>query len=165
MNCPPDGIEVVVNSTTLRVYRNGDVFRRMRGNGGYWRLVANTANHSDGYNTVGCAGISYMRHRIIAYAFLNLDIADVSKQIDHINGDRLCNNVDNLRIVSAQENQHNRTTAKGYHWRKDVNKWQAKIKLNHKTINLGYYHTPEEARAAYLAAKLIHHPSAPTYDA
>lgn len=163
MNCPPDGIEVVVNSQVLMVYRCGDVYRLLKN--GDWRLVANTPSNRNGYNYFPCAGINYRRHRVIAYAFLNLDIEDTSQCIDHINGDKLCNNVDNLRIVSHQENQHNRTKAKGYYWRKDMNKWNAQLKLNRKTIYLGYYDTPEEARAAYLAAKLIHHPSAPTYDA
>lgn len=163
MNCPADGIEVVVNSTTLRVYRNGDVFRIFRNKD--WQFIKNTPSNRQGYNQVKCAGKLYMRHRIIAYAYLNLDIDDASRQVDHINGEKLCNNVDNLRIVSHQENQHNRTKAKGYTWCKRKNKWVASIKLNRKRIHLGLHNTPEEARAAYLAAKIIYHPSAPTYAA
>jgi hypothetical protein len=163
MNIPADGIQCTVNSQVLMVYRCGDVYRLLKN--GDWRLVANTANNGVGYNQVSCGYKLFYRHRIIAYAYLGLDIDDLTKQIDHINGIRQCNNVDNLRIVSAQENQHNHTKAKGYTWCKAYNKWKAKISLNNKTINLGYYNTPEEAREAYLAAKLIHHPSAPIRDA
>lgn len=163
MNYPADGIEVVVNSQLLRVYRNGDVYRLLKN--GDWRLVANTANTANGYNNVRCGNKKYYRHRIIAYAYLNLDINDTKQCIDHINGNKVCNNVDNLRVVSAHENTHNQTKAKGYTWNKSTNKWKAQIKINGKYIYLGEYHTPEEARAAYLAAKLIHHPSAPTYAA
>jgi len=163
MNYPADGVSITVNSQLLRVYRNGDVYRLLRN--GDWRLVPNTGNNGDGYNCVKCCAKKYYRQRIIAYAYLNLDIDDLSRQVDHINGDKLCNNVDNLRIVSAQENTHNRTKAKGYSWHKHTNKWQAQIMVNSKSIHLGYYDTPEEARAAYLAGKLIHHPSAPTYAA
>ena len=47
------------------------------------------------------------RHRIIAYAFLNLNINDNSKQVDHQNGDRTNNNIANLRVVNPQQNQWN----------------------------------------------------------
>ena len=159
MNLPADAIEVTVNGSKLRVYRNGDVFRMIKNQD--WRLVKNTPNGSTGYNQVGCGDSKYYRHRIIAYAYLNLDIDDISKHIDHINGNPLCNHLDNLRIVTHQENNHNRTRAKGYYWNKRNKKWRASIGLNGKTIDLGHYDTEEEARAAYLAAKLIYHPSAP----
>lgn len=163
MNLPPDGIQCTVNSQKLMVYRCGDVWRLLKN--GNWRFVKNTATDRNGYNRVGCGNKPYMRHRIIAYAYLNLDIDDVSQCIDHINGIRLCNHVDNLRIVPPELNMHNHTKAKGYSWNKHNNKWHAQIKLNNKNIFLGLYDTEEEARAAYLAGKLIYHPSAPIYDA
>lgn len=163
MNCPADGVSITVNSQAFMVYRCGDVYRLLRN--GDWRLVPNTANTANGYNHVRCSNKLYLRHRIIAYAYLNLDIDDASQCIDHINGNKVCNNVDNIRIVSAQENSHNQTKAKGYTWNKSTNKWQAKLKVAGKDIYLGEYHTEQEARAAYLAGKLIHHPSAPTYAA
>lgn len=163
MNLPPDGIQCTVNSQKLMVYRCGDVWRLLK-NGG-WRFVVNKKNGNNGYNRVGCGKKNYMRHRIIAYAYLNLDIDDLTKQIDHINGDRLCNHLDNLRIVSLQENNHNLTKAKGYSWNKVNKNWNAHIHLNNNKIHIGCYDTEEKARAAYLAAKLIYHPSAPIYDA
>ena len=106
MNLPSDGVHVTVNNQVLMVYRCGDVFRLLKN--GNWKFVKNTDNHN-GYNLVGCFGKLYRRHRIIAYAYLNLDIADSTKQIDHMNGDRLCNHVDNLRIVTHKENCCNKT--------------------------------------------------------
>jgi hypothetical protein len=158
MNLPADGVSVTVNSQVLMVYRCGDVFRLMKN--GDWRLVKNTA-YSQGYNQVGCNGKLYLRHRIIAYAYLNLDIDNTSKPIDHINGNKLCNSVNNLRIVTTEENQHNRLNTKGYSWDKSKSKWKPQIMVNKKRIHIGNYDTEEEARAAYLAAKLIYHPSAP----
>ena len=162
MNIPADGVHVTVNGQVLMVYRCGDVFRLWKN--GDWRFVKNTANHNKGYNQVGCCGKVYRRHRIIAYAYLNLDIDDLIQQIDHINGDRLCNHIDNLRIVTNQENCHNKRMVKGYCYDKEKKKWRAKIVVNNKTINLGRFDTKEEARKTYLAAKLIHHPSAPIYE-
>jgi hypothetical protein len=160
MNLPADGIQVTINSQKLTVYRCGDVYRLMKS--GNWKYIENTDN-SHGYNLVVCCKKMFMRHRIIAYAYLNLDIEDTTQCIDHINGDLLCNHLDNLRIVSHKENQHNRTKAKGYYWSKQNKKWHAKIAVNYKTIHLGHFDTEQEAHTAYIQAKLIHHPSAPSY--
>jgi len=82
-------------------------------------------------------------------------------QVDHINGMPHDNRRSNLRIVTPQENQHNRRSAKGYCWDTRDRRYKAYIVLNNKTINLGYFDTEVEARAAYVAAKKIYHPSAP----
>jgi hypothetical protein len=82
---------------------------------------------------------------------------EVVEQIDHINGIRDDNSISNLRNVTHQQNQWNRKTAKGYYWDKNVKKWQAKIKLNNKTIYLGYFDKEEDARNAYLEAKEKYH--------
>ena len=97
----------------------------------------------------------YSIHRIIAYAYLGLDINNPKSQIDHKNRDRLDNRVSNLRIVSHQENQWNRG-AKGYSKRGD--KYEARIRLNEKYIYLGTYDTRELAHNAYLIGKQIYHP-------
>ena len=77
--------------------------------------------------------------------------------IDHINMVKTDNRICNLRSVTNQQNCFNRTNAKGYTWNKRHSKWMSKIKVNSKTINLGYYNTEQEARNAYLAAKEIYH--------
>lgn len=161
MNLPADGVHVTVNGQVLMVYRCGDIYRLMKN--GDWKFIENTDN-SHGYNIVNCCKKRYRRHRIIAYAYLNLDIDDLTQEIDHINGNRICNHVDNLRIVSRQHNCHNYTKAKGYTWNKSRNMWYAKIKLNNKSIHLGCFENEDDARAAYLQAKLIHHPSCPAYE-
>ena len=81
--------------------------------------------------------------------------------VDHMNGNPLDNRKSNLRIATSQVNQHNQRKAKGY-FKKD-NGWQAQITVNKKKIYIGYYKTEAEARAAYLKAKQIYHPSAPTH--
>ena len=89
--------------------------------------------------------------------FLGLDIADLSKQIDHIDGNRTNNSLGNLRIVNHQQNHFNRTKTKGYYWNKQLNKWQAYIGLNGRNIYLGRFDNESDAHSAYLSAKLIHH--------
>lgn len=78
-------------------------------------------------------------------------------EVDHVNGNPLDNRRCNLRAVTAQQNQWNRVRARGYAWDKQTERWKAHIHLNDKKIHLGYFETEDEARAAYLAAKQVHH--------
>jgi hypothetical protein len=96
---------------------------------------------------------SILKHQFIYY----MATGKIVKQIDHINGNRVDNRIDNLREATNQQNSFNRTTAKGYCWNKSNSNWMAKIKLNNKTIYLGSFDTETEARNAYLKAKEIYH--------
>ena len=77
-----------------------------------WSEAEGSINNS-GYVRVRLNGKVYKNHRIIAYAFLGLDINNPKQIIDHIDKNRQNNNVNNLRIVTSQENSFN-TNAKGY---------------------------------------------------
>lgn len=72
--------------------------------------------------------------------------------VDHIDGDRLNNTLENLRVVSPAENYWN-ADHKGYHFNKRAQKYIAVINANGKHTYLGSHATPEEAHAAYLQAK------------
>jgi len=76
--------------------------------------------------------------------------------VDHIDGDKLNNSIENLRLVSHQQNQFN-TKAKGYTWYKKVKKWMAQICLDGKIIYLGLFDNEDESRAKYLEAKKKYH--------
>jgi hypothetical protein len=105
---------------------------------------------------------NYLKHRLIYFAYnQDWEIQNgciKTNSIDHIDGDRLNNNIENLRKVTHQQNCFNITTAKGYTWNNKANKWQAKIKVNGKTIHLGYFDNEIDARQAYLNVKHIYHP-------
>ena len=79
------------------------------------------------------------------------------EQIDHINGDKADNRICNLREVTTQQNTWNRKDVKGYTYRKDRNKFVARIIVDGKRIGLGHYETEDEAYEAYLAAKKVYH--------
>ena len=74
--------------------------------------------------------------------------------VDHINGDPLDNRRENLRKGTAQENAQNATRAKGYCWFPRDRRWAAWIRLDGKNKHLGYFDREEDARAAYVSARL-----------
>jgi hypothetical protein len=87
--------------------------------------------------------------------------------IDHINGVRTDNRIENLRCVSGTVNTQNKrlgscknkTGFLGVHMsRGDPQKcFRAKIMVGGKQIHLGGYPTPEEAHKAYVIAKRKYH--------
>ena len=98
-----------------------------------------------------CVGINYKSYRAHRLVFL-MHKGYLPKTIDHINGDRLDNRIENLRAATVGQNQHNRKTNanntsgyKGVSWNKGCNKWLSQIKLEGKRIHLGYFDNVEEA--------------------
>ena len=148
-------VPVIVNGETVYVNRWGDLWRwkrnRMWSSPKFTRIAYNP--HPNGYIYPGIGNKHVFQHRIIAAAFLGLDMADSKCQVDHINGIRHDNRLENLRLVTNQQNQWNRPKVKGYYWNKASRKWHARIMIDGKPQHLGYFDTEEEARAAYLEAK------------
>jgi HNH endonuclease/AP2 domain len=74
---------------------------------------------------------------------------------DHINGDKLDNRRENLRITTRSQNNMNQKKTrgtskyKGVHWHNQRNKWKAEIKINGKAKYLGLFLTEYEAAMAY----------------
>ena len=79
--------------------------------------------------------------------------AEAGQIVDHINHNKLDNRIENLRIVTSQENARNRRKQTGVFQRKENGKWQAQIMVNYKNIRLGCYETYEEALQARLKAE------------
>lgn len=118
------------------------------------KLVKNVAN-SNGYCLVRFNGRQMHYHRIV-WTLLNGDIPE-GMQIDHIDGNRVNNDVNNLRLVTPRENQQNLVSHRngdlvGCTYFKRYRKWQAQIWVNGKYKYLGLYETEQEAHEAYLKA-------------
>ena len=154
--------ELVLNNRRLKLV-DGEIYLWKPIKNPYWKKVKYCVN-KDGYYTITIHHKkykkSYLVHRVI-YKFNNpeWDIHDSSgdNQVDHIDNCRSNNNIENIRIVNHSENQQNRLSTKGYYWNKKEQKYHAQIRINHKSIYLGIYDTPEEARDAYLIAKPKYH--------
>ena len=76
------------------------------------------------------------------------EILDKSLQIDHIDRNSLNDRIENLRLVTAFENQQN-TNTKGYYWDKVTQSWKVERTRNGKRKWLGRYKTEAEAKEVY----------------
>lgn len=85
-----------------------------------------------------------------------------SKNIDHINGDKDDNTVENLRLCDQTENNQNQIAQRSHRVLPigvslHRGKYRARIMLHSAEHHLGVFDTKEEAYAAYLAAKMRLH--------
>jgi hypothetical protein len=119
---------------------------------------------SDGYRQIGIDGQPEKAHRLVWLVVYGVWPAG---QIDHIDGDRANNRVDNLRDVSGSENQWNLNRPWGAVGMVGVtrhgDRFRSSISAKGVKRDLGMFDTAETARSAYLAAKRDLHPSAPAH--
>ena len=132
-------------------YKNGDK---------NWREKTLNDN-GNGYLITGINYKKYLFHRIVYYAYnQDWDIYDSSygNTIDHLDRNKLNNNISNLRPATRREQQLNRDfsiNAKGYYYNKTQQKYQAQIRLNNKLIHLGLFSTEQEAANKTQKVKLL----------
>jgi hypothetical protein len=112
----------------------------------------------NGYRDIMINGKRYKEHRI---AWLYARGVMPTNLIDHINGIKDDNRIENLREATKSQNSANRgkpnsstSGCKGVSWSKAAKKWKAQIGTHCKKIYLGVFTNIEDASAAYQAAAL-----------
>lgn len=108
-----------------------------------------------GYRVIKIEGRAFHSSRL---AWLYVHGRWPSDRIDHINGIRTDNRINNLRECTHAENCRNRKAIgrgmKGV--QKQCKRWAARIKLDGKLIHLGTFDTEIEAHEAYCVAARKH---------
>jgi len=125
----------------------------------YWYELKGCVHKGTGYIRVRINNKTYQHHRLVYFLHNNdWDIHDTccDNSIDHIDRDKSNNNIENLRVVTHQQNHWNRD-GKGYYFHKARGKYEAQINVDGKSKSLGLFETEDEARRAYLNAKAKHH--------
>lgn len=110
-----------------------------------------------GYRELEFEGRAYQEHRVVWRMMKGVWPED---QIDHRDGNRGNNRIDNLIPCSNAENQQNISSSPkgknkyvGVYPHKASGGFQARIMKNRKSYKLGLFDTPEEAHEAYKTAK------------
>jgi hypothetical protein len=109
----------------------------------------------NGYRSVQINGRCYGIHQLVAIAFLGHKTSGKKMVIDHIDCNKLNNNVSNLRIVTNRYNVYRiknnySSKYKGVTWKKDMKKWIARIRIKDKTCYIGKFTCEICAHLAYL---------------
>ena len=112
------------------------------------------------YRTTRHDGRVYLNHRLVWLWHGR----ELPKMIDHINGDKLDNRIENLRAATPSQNQcnhpircTNKSGVKGVHWDKRLRKWHARVFFENRTYPLGWFTDLEQAKAAANAARTAMH--------
>lgn len=141
-------------------YRDGQLFWKFSRVGVSKGKRAGSFQKALGYRRVMIDRVGHMEHRII---FL-MNYGYLPEMIDHINGTRDDNRLENIRAATCQQNQYNRKVAftnklqiKGVFFDVERNKYRAVIRINGKSKILGRFPTVEAAKLAYNEAAEKHH--------
>jgi len=155
------------DATRVSADRLKQVFRYDEGAGHlYWVSPASRSvkpgqiagrKSDNGYRQIMVDNRRYAEHRLVWLWFHG---SHPEHEIDHINGVRDDNRIENLRPATKGENQQNIAGARksnptgllgvSYHAGR---RWRAQIRVDGVKHYLGLFPSPEEAHAAYLKAK------------
>ena len=146
-------INVIELKKTFRI--KGGNLERLDHRSNVWK-IAESKNNNHGYCIIYFNGRKVAYHRIMWMVCKNESIPK-GYEIDHINGNRIDNRIENLRIVSRRENQQNRKEHRNGHilgqtYHKRTNTYVSQIQIGGTNIKIGYFKTPELAHRAYTVA-------------
>ena len=141
-------------------YRDGALIWKVRSSKTAGRIkiggIAGTIE-KNGYIRITIERKPYRMHQLVF--MYHKGYLTKGMEIDHIDGDRTNNRIENLREVTRAQNALNRkyfkntSGVKGVSWCNQRKKWVAQIVVDGRNKHLGRYDTIEEAAAAAIAGR------------
>ena len=139
-------------------YRDGKLYHLKSGSGVTVGKLA--GNYSQPYVAVKIKQSAYKLHRVI----FMMHHGYCPETIDHINGNKHDNRIENLRGATHVENKRNKALdltnksgVKGVYWAKQAKKWVAQMWVNGKKRHLGCFDDLNLAQEFMeLAREMVH---------
>lgn len=151
----PDAEELNV----LFEYKDGVLFWKQRKPGRKIGVPAGTVN-TIGYVVVQLSGNFIYAHRIVFKMFTGQE----PETVDHINGNKSDNHIENLRGCTFAENvlnkpltKQNKSGVKNVSWYAPYKKWRVALRVQSKQKNFGYFADIELAELVAAEARDKHH--------
>jgi hypothetical protein len=143
--------QITINGVEITAHSDGSITKPF-----YNTRTKRTFGCKDkiGYMVVSIAYKTFHMHRIVAQAFLS-DFSDFP-EVDHIDGDKVNNDIGNLRMATRfSQTQAYRSKCKGcsskyrgVSWNKRNGKWLASCEINGKQKYIGSFDCEKEAAIA-----------------
>lgn len=140
-------------------YRNGHLYRK-------FSIGCSKAGDKVGFtNDKGYLAVNIEKKCIPVHRLIwMMQHGEMPSLIDHIDGDRQNNRIENLRLADRYGNAQNKrmhrnntSGVKGVSWHKRGKKWKAQIVCNGQNYNLGLYDLIDEAEEVVsLAREMLH---------
>ena len=126
--------------------------------------IAGRTNH--GYKAIGFMGREYMAHRLIFmfhHGYLPIEV-------DHIDGNKMNNRIENLRPATHSENLKNQkikinnvSGLKNVGWARREQKWRVRLTVNGKDKHIGYFKDRDLADLVAIEACDLYHKQFSSY--
>ena len=140
-------------------YKDGNLYRKIS-------LGRTKAGDKVGFvNDKGYVAVNIDKECIALHRIIwMIQYGQMPTLIDHIDGNRQNNRIENLRLADRCGNAQNKrmhrnntSGVKGVYWHKKANKWKAQIACKNKHYNLGLYDALSEAdEVVSLAREMLH---------
>ena len=140
-------------------HKDGQLFwKKSRGNVKKFTKAGTLGSH--GYYQIRFLGKTYLTHRLV-YLFVH---GQMPSQIDHIDGDKTNNRIENLRSCNQSENRMNAICSslnkigiKNVCWSKSNKRWRVQVKKQGKNVYDAHFEDLELAELVAIEARNKYH--------
>jgi nucleoside diphosphate kinase len=137
-------------------YRDGEIYYKVSRSRNKVGSKAGTYRKHDNAYQVIIKRKHYLIHRVV----FMMHHGYLPQFVDHIDGNRANNKIENLREATHSQNAHNcairkdsKTNVKNVSWNKVDKSWKVRIQVNHTRITIGQFKDLELAELVAMEAR------------